>query len=169
MKQYAGDYSKYMQQGSGSDSSKASGGDYDKYMKQYAADFSQYTAQGASSGGDYSKYMKQYSGGAGSSSSGNYEKYMKQYASDYSKYQKGGGADSYSQYMKQYAGAYTGGSSKEEKSSKGTDKPAKEAADSMELVQQSGADSAGGFDYKKYTQGFTANVKNMSDQDEVRD
>merc|ERR1719191_365088 len=121
-------------------------------------------AGGASTGGDYSKYMKEYNGGASGSGSGSYEKYMKQYASDFSKYQKGGGDGSYSQYMEQYAGAYTGGASKENKKL-----TKEEAVDSTELVQQSGADSAGGFDYKKYTQGFTAQVKNMSDQDAVHD
>ncbi len=44
MKQYAGDYSKYMKQGG----SASSGGDYDKYMKQYAGDYSKYMKQGGS-------------------------------------------------------------------------------------------------------------------------
>ncbi len=44
MKQYAGDYTNYMEQGG----SASSGGGYDKYMKQYADDYSKYLKQGGS-------------------------------------------------------------------------------------------------------------------------
>eukprot|EP00928_Gymnodinium_smaydae_P027717 TRINITY_DN2133_c0_g1_i3.p1 TRINITY_DN2133_c0_g1~~TRINITY_DN2133_c0_g1_i3.p1 ORF type:complete len:298 (+),score=85.97 TRINITY_DN2133_c0_g1_i3:111-896(+) len=66
MKQYAGDYMKYANQG-GSKGSSQQGGDYQQYMKQYAGD---YMKQGGSKGGDYQQYMKQYAG--------DYQKYMHQ-------------------------------------------------------------------------------------------
>ncbi len=55
VKQFAGDYPKYMKQ----DGSKCSGGDYDKHTKQHAGDYSNYMKQrsSAGSGGNYEKYM----------------------------------------------------------------------------------------------------------------
>merc|ERR1712178_286307 len=82
MKQYAGDYSKYMNQGSSDDASPVatlmvqkdaksvvgtkdatednSAGAYGKYMKEYSGDYSRYMSQGgsSSSAGSYDKYMK---------------------------------------------------------------------------------------------------------------
>merc|ERR1712100_265067 len=75
MKQYAGDYQKYMNQGGGG-KNESQGGDYQQYMKQYA--------------GDYQKYMKQGGGGKNESQGGDYQQYMKQYAGDYQKYMKQG-------------------------------------------------------------------------------
>ena len=64
MKQYSGDYQKYMQGQGGS-----KGSDYQQYMKQYSGDYQKYMqGHGGSQGGDYQQYMKQYSG--------DYQKYM---------------------------------------------------------------------------------------------
>eukprot|EP00928_Gymnodinium_smaydae_P030810 TRINITY_DN227_c0_g1_i13.p1 TRINITY_DN227_c0_g1~~TRINITY_DN227_c0_g1_i13.p1 ORF type:complete len:103 (+),score=26.20 TRINITY_DN227_c0_g1_i13:2-310(+) len=77
MKQYAGDYEKYMKQG-GSQASSKQGADYQQYMKQYASDYMKYANQG-----DSKAFNQQ---------GGDYEKYMKQYAGDYMKYAKQGGS-----------------------------------------------------------------------------
>merc|ERR1712100_606992 len=119
MKQYAGDYSKYMSQGSGDSSSPAatllvrkdakgtdgatdatqassdsSAGGYGNYMKQYAGSY-----MGGGSAGGYGNYMKQYAGSdmgqeGSDSSAGGAGNYMKQYAGDYSKYMSQGSGDS---------------------------------------------------------------------------
>merc|ERR1712050_705570 len=62
MKQYAGDYQKYMSQGQSGGSAGAQSGNYEQYMNQ---------------GG---------SGNSSSMQSGDYEKYINQYAGDYQKY-----------------------------------------------------------------------------------
>jgi len=89
MKQYSGDYQKYMKQGA-QGGKESNGGDYQQYMKQYA--------------GDYQKYMKQGAQGKNESHGGDYQQYMKQYAGDYQKYMNQGG--DHQQYMKQYSGDY---------------------------------------------------------------
>merc|ERR1712151_488222 len=124
MKQYAGDYEKYMKQG-GQGGQQSQGGDYQQYMKQYA--------------GDYQKYMKQGGQGGQQSQSGDYQQYMQQYAGDYQKYMKQGGQ---------------GGE--------------KEAATPVSLISTDSNNSSGN-DYQKYYKGYTPDVKNWSNNEEVRD
>merc|ERR1712207_129433 len=100
MKQYSGDYQKYLKQGA-QGGKESHGGDYQQYMKQYASDYQKYMNQGGDHqqymkqySGDYQKYMKQGSQGGKESNGGDYQQYMKQYAGDYQKYTSQGSSKS---------------------------------------------------------------------------
>jgi len=118
MKQYAGDYQKYMKQG-GQGGEQSQSGDYQQgkspspvqlaaqpqgigyqqYMQQYAGDDQKYTQGGQQAqGGDYQKYMKQYAG--------DYQKYMKQGGSNTTELAANFKKQYASPYMKEYASEY---------------------------------------------------------------
>jgi len=129
MKQYAGDYQQYMNQG-GQGGQQSQGADYQQYMKQYA--------------GDYQKYMNQGSQGGQQSQGGDYQQYMKQYVGDYQKYMNQGSQ---------------GGQQLQE-----TPTP-------VNLVAMDADDSNqnNGKGYQKYYESYMPDVKNWSNNDEVRD
>merc|ERR1719498_1078598 len=100
-----------MHQGSGGNSTGASGQDYQKYMHQYADKYMGGAKQNStqlnakhgekSTGQDYQQYMHQYADkymGAGG-----YQKYMNQGGNS-----TGASGQGYQQYMNQYAGKYMG-------------------------------------------------------------
>jgi hypothetical protein len=93
MKQYAGDYQKYMAQGSQSGSGSGqsgqsqTGADYQQYMKKYAGDYQKYAESGGSS--SRATPMQLSAGKSAQTQTGaDYQQYMKQYAGDYQTYQK---------------------------------------------------------------------------------